>query len=1088
MPITTSKKWLAITFVVSLVASALSISFLTPLTVDAQALGDIDDDDDGILNTVESPVGTLVSWPVLGTRPDFQDGVAINAPDFVESGVTVTGGPSVSLALTSPVGFFGFYSFDGATPGDVEDARTGGHWIEASFTTGSDFVDGGVRIVSLAHTPRSNVPYRYTAAISDDGFATETVLASDHSWQVGVPPLETEFVVDPDTTYEIRWYTHNSTDQIGNPNVNGTGHRFDGLRLDFVEDSDGDGLQNSLDLDSDNDGIPDNVEAQTTQNYIAPVYTDSDGNGLLDVYESVPGGGEGLPPVNTDLVDEPDYLDTDTDNDGVLDIVESGQGLTDANTDGRTDGPVGLNGLDNAAVAESVDDYSDVNGQAHNNSIFILDDTDNDTDDDGNNAAPLNIDFDWRDGDPPPALTTSLLVDKSFASHTDAASGTPGNVDATFAITVTNTGTADVDALVLTDDLDDQFGASFIGVVGAPVVTGDLTAARANTGFDGDADINLITADAVEAMAAGESFTTTFIVEIDPDADLAVLPLENVANAGGGGEGPFPNPPEPVEVPSLFPAKDIVEQDVAASGVAGNLDVTYRIVVLNNGSEPATGIELIDDVVTQLGTAFAGVTAAPVVNNIDSTTPPVANANYDGTGDLLDGSAVNVEPGQSFTVDFTVEINPNADDAPGVLGNLATVTGTTPSGPIPPRETVTGLDPETGPPGPVILDVPRIAGIETIDADNNGDGTYSVAFTVEAVNTGATRLDNISLDLDLDDTFTGADSWTLEAVTSDDFTVSAAYDGTNDIDLVAADVNSLEVGESGTVAILVTLVPGTGGSVQLPDDADLSNAAGSDGPDDDSAEARVLGAFVQVGVYVTQFLASGWSPDGLLVSDLSGVTLDDNLPLEFELVENIDLTAAKEAVSTTVTDERMVELTYRVRAGNAGNVEIQNLQITDDLQDTFDGLSFDVTAISSTDFTVNPDFDGSGDTNLLAGSDTLTIGAVGSVEFTVIVDTSTLTEEEITLENIAFASGNTPTGEPTETPTTPGSIPVTSSGEPTPTTVTVDIPRLGLGEPPAALAFTGVEPWGLALFAVLLLAAGLLALGVNRRRTDQTPA
>ena len=270
MSITTSKKWLAITFVVSLVASALSISFLMPLTVDAQALGDIDDDDDGILNTVESPVGILVSWPVLGTRPDFQDGVAINAPDFVESGVTVTGGPSVSLALTAPVGFFGFYSFNGATPGDVEDARTGGHWIEASFTTGSDFVDGGVRIVSLAHTPRSNVPYRYTAAISDDGFATETVLASDHSWQVGVPPLETEFVVDPDTTYEIRWYTHNSTDQIGNPNVNGTGHRFDGLRLDFVEDSDGDGLQNSLDLDSDNDGIPDNVEAQTCLLYTSP--------------------------------------------------------------------------------------------------------------------------------------------------------------------------------------------------------------------------------------------------------------------------------------------------------------------------------------------------------------------------------------------------------------------------------------------------------------------------------------------------------------------------------------------------------------------------------------------------------------------------------------------------------------------------------------------------------------------------------------------------------------------------------------------------------------------------------------------------
>ena len=435
-------------------------------------------------------------------------------------------------------------------------------------------------------------------------------------------------------------------------------------------------------------------------------------------------------------------------------------------------------------------------------------------------------------------------------------------------------------------------------------------------------------------------------------------------------------------------------------------------------------------------------------------------------------------------MDFTVEVNPNAADAPGVLGNIATVSGTTPTGPIPPRETVTGLDPETGPPGPVVLDIPRIAGIETIDADNNGDGTYSVSFTVEAVNTGATRLDNISLDLDLDDTFTGVDSWTLEAVTSDDFTVSSSYDGTNDIDLVAADVNSLEIGESGTVAILVMLVPGRGGSVQLPDGADLDNAAGSDGPDDDSAEARVLGTFVQVGVYVTHFLASGWSPDGVLVTDLSGITLDDDLPLDFELVENIDLTAAKETVSTTVTDERTVELTYRVHAGNAGNVEIRNLQITDDLQDTFAGLSFEVTTISSTDFAVNSNFDGRVDTNLLAGSDTLAIGAIGSVEFTVIVDTATLTEGEVTFDNIAFASGNSPIGEPTETPTTPGSVPVAPSGELTPTTVTVEIPDIE--SPPSALAFTGIEVRDAVLLALILLTFGLLAVGATRRRKDES--
>jgi len=289
----------------------------------ADDASDIDDDNDGILDSVESPVSALVSWPVAGARPNFQDEIVINAPEFVASGVTVTGGPAVGIALAPPTGFFGFYGFGGATPGDVNNARAGGHWIEASFTTSSDFVDGGVRIVSISHLPRSNVPYRYTVAISDDGFTTETVLASDHSWQVSVPPMETEYALDPNTTYEIRWYTHNSTDQNGNPNLAGTGHRFDGLQLNFVEDPDGDGLQNSVDIDSDNDGIPDNVEGPATQDFIVPVYVDSDGNGLLDVYESAPGVGEGVTPVNTDGTGEPDYLDLDSDDDGALDIAEA---------------------------------------------------------------------------------------------------------------------------------------------------------------------------------------------------------------------------------------------------------------------------------------------------------------------------------------------------------------------------------------------------------------------------------------------------------------------------------------------------------------------------------------------------------------------------------------------------------------------------------------------------------------------------------------------------------------------------------------------------------------------------------------------
>ncbi|GLU42379.1 hypothetical protein Musp01_00030 [Muricauda sp. NBRC 101325] len=100
----------------------------------------------------------------------------------------------------------------------------------------------------------------------------------------------------------------------------------DGI-LDVVEgftlDSDGDGIPNYLDLDSDGDGLLDNYEAQFHKTFQLPSGIDSDENGLDDAYESVPGAGEGITPIDTDSDGVPDYLDMDSDNDGILDQNES---------------------------------------------------------------------------------------------------------------------------------------------------------------------------------------------------------------------------------------------------------------------------------------------------------------------------------------------------------------------------------------------------------------------------------------------------------------------------------------------------------------------------------------------------------------------------------------------------------------------------------------------------------------------------------------------------------------------------------------------------------------------------------------------
>jgi len=139
--------------------------------------------------------------------------------------------------------------------------------------------------------------------------------------------------------------------------------RFDDLSFSFSVlsscDFDNDGIINSKDLDADNDGIPDNVEAQTTAGYIPPVIDNAatyiTNSGINSAYTG------GLTPVETTLGTF-DFFNLDSDGDGLTDLAESGLGNTeDLATPGQVDiTSVGNNGLvdDN----ETLDDYSDVNG------------------------------------------------------------------------------------------------------------------------------------------------------------------------------------------------------------------------------------------------------------------------------------------------------------------------------------------------------------------------------------------------------------------------------------------------------------------------------------------------------------------------------------------------------------------------------------------------------------------------------------------------------------------------------------------------------------------------------------------------------
>lgn len=134
-----------------------------------------------------------------------------------------------------------------------------------------------------------------------------------------------------------------------------------------LRNSDTDPNPNYLDIDSDNDGIPDNVEGVSTLGYQFPLNTDTDNDGLDNRYDGVSGfGGNGFTPNDQDADGTPDYIDTDTDNDGVADIYEG----NDYNLNGLPDDLVTLTGVD--SDGDGLDNRFDmINGSVKGTSRYM---------------------------------------------------------------------------------------------------------------------------------------------------------------------------------------------------------------------------------------------------------------------------------------------------------------------------------------------------------------------------------------------------------------------------------------------------------------------------------------------------------------------------------------------------------------------------------------------------------------------------------------------------------------------------------------------------------------------------------------------
>ncbi len=259
---------------------------------------DIDDDNDGILDSEECPtaqVNTNENNGTFGTAtaPRNLTNTAVMGGYVYSGSNTGAAQYAVVNSATQYHPSSTFWRYPGHTTGATNDAYLA---VNGSTTVGYFYNES----ISL----RAAVPYRISywhqaaSAANDYSLAAEIIAANGNVLatastgpqnSLGWKLATIDFTLTTNQTVNFK---------IKNVSVNASGNDFSIDDISLVPlgcpDTDADGIPNSLDLDSDGDGCADAVEAgssntaTSTINY--PTGLDANANGLLNTYEGSPAG------------------------------------------------------------------------------------------------------------------------------------------------------------------------------------------------------------------------------------------------------------------------------------------------------------------------------------------------------------------------------------------------------------------------------------------------------------------------------------------------------------------------------------------------------------------------------------------------------------------------------------------------------------------------------------------------------------------------------------------------------------------------------------------------------------------------------
>jgi len=471
-------------------------------------------------------------------------------------------------------------------------------------------------------------------------------------------------------------------------------------------DMDNDTHTNNVDLDTDNDGIVDILEAQGTDidfdgqvDYPIPgdptSMIDNDNDGLSDNYD-LNQGGTPIPNPDTDSDGLFDFRDIDADNDGIVDYIEAqttfgpiGQSGTDSDGDGIDDAydtddliAIGLGGLNGTYIipvnteGEDNPDYIDTNADNDADSDYVegwdmnndripdtpysgtdadldglddaFDNNNNSTDATNGNQTAYNFpdmdtpggDRDWRE------ICTRLTLTKD-----DGLDLTPQHFvvgeDITYDIYVTNSGTVPLTNIEVTDDNAVFVSGNTIGSIDA-YETVTLTATHTVTQEDIDAGQVLNSATGTTTYEGEE------ISDVSDDTDPNV-----------GSEDDDPTLTLIERLPEVTVTKDD-QMPYTPQNISLGQTINYQIIVQNTGNVVLSNISITDN-------------NAQLSSNLIGTLEPgdveVISATHIVTQDEIDAGYISNQAVASFTYndinysdasDDTDPSSPSGDDDPTI--------------------------------------------------------------------------------------------------------------------------------------------------------------------------------------------------------------------------------------------------------------------------------------------------------------------------------------------------------------------------------------------------------------------------------------